>query len=180
MPITGIISGQFETSLATSFEGTALGSGPISSDSQLLLLYFLCCRQLTYLRRSATMWPNHSCWPWWIRWWADGRPRNWCLVQTKSHPELPVIYRWILPWDCFVRIRVLALVAVHHVSHFPAGSCSCRAEISVHRTTDILHIVKYLCSHVIKRDVAVWAVICLMSLQSVWQMLLTLIFIKIW
>jgi len=48
-----------------------------------------------------------------------------------------------------------------------------------HETPCILHIVKCLCSRIIKRDVAVWAVICLMSLQSVWHMLLTLIFLRI-
>jgi hypothetical protein len=100
------------------------------------------------------------------------------LVQTKSHPELPVIYRWFLPWDCFVRIRVTVLVAVHEPLSGRLLYLSC-AELSVHRISDILQIVKYLCSHIIERDVAVWAVIHLMALQSVWYTVLTLIFFKI-
>ena len=109
----------------TSAERTAVGWGPVSSDSHLNLLHFLCCRQLIYLRRSVTMWPNHSWRPWWIRWWADEQLRNWCLVQTKSHLELPVIYRWFNRVTGFVRMRVAVLVAAHHISHFPAGCYTC-------------------------------------------------------
>ena len=40
MAITGILSGQFETSLIASAQGTALGSGPVSSDSYLEFFTF--------------------------------------------------------------------------------------------------------------------------------------------
>lgn len=119
MSITGILSGQIETLLITSAEGTALASCPVLI-SNPEFVDFLCFRQHTYLRKSATMWPNHSCWRWWIRWWADEQPKNWCLVQTKSHPELPVIYRW---FKCGSVATVL--VAVQHVSHLPVRCCIC-------------------------------------------------------
>ena len=43
-------------------------------------------------------------------------------ITSGASSDLQVV----LPWDCFVRIRVPALVAVHHVRHFPAGCWTCR------------------------------------------------------
>jgi hypothetical protein len=69
--------------------------------------------------------------------------------------------------------------------HLPA--CVLRllcAEISVQQTADILQILNYLCSHIIKHEYCCLAVIFLMSRQAVyytsgqWHVLWTLIFFK--
>lgn len=62
--------------------------------------------------------------------------------------------------DCFVRMRAVLTCMLLHLF------C---AEISVQQTVDILQILNYLCSHIIKHEKWCLAVISLMLLQAAYS-----------
>jgi hypothetical protein len=67
-------------------------------------------------------------------------------ITSGASSDLQVV----LPWDCFVKIRVSVTVAVRHVNRCPAGRCT--RHVSVQQTAVISQIGKFLCSHIIERE----------------------------